>query len=244
MKKDYFIGCSGFHYKDWKGKFYPEDIPQKKWLEYYAEQFDTVEINNSFYRMPKETTMEQWYERVPEGFSFTLKGSRYVTHIKKLNDIDESVKNFYHLADLLKEKLGCILWQLPPNLRKNAEKLKNFCSVLNEDYHNVIEFRHNSWYDEEVYNIMKNHNVAFCIISAPGDLPEDTITTADFAYVRFHGKKDWYNYKYSKDEMETWSNSIQSLNAKQVYAYFNNDYDANAIKDGHQLQELLKDNSR
>lgn len=239
MDQEYHIGCSGFHYKDWKGKFYPEDIPQKQWLEYYAEHFSTVEINNSFYRMPKEATVEHWYDRVPNGFSFTLKGSRYITHIKKLNDIDESIKRFYHLADLLKEKLACVLWQLPPNLHKNLEKLENFCSSLNAKYHNVIEFRHKSWYDDEVYEIMRRHNIGFCILSAPGDLPEDAVTTADFAYIRFHGKADWYNYKYSENEMEKWSDIIQSLNTKNVYVYFNNDWNANAIKDGQKLRELL-----
>lgn len=239
MRQEYHIGCSGFHYKDWKGKFYPEDVPQKKWLEYYAEHFDSVEINNSFYRMPKEETVKQWYERVPDDFTFTLKGSRYITHVKKLNDPEEHVKNFYHLADILREKLACILWQLPPNLHKNTEKLKTFCEALNPDYHNVIEFRHNSWYDEEVYDILKKHNVAFCIISAPDDLPEDNVSTADFAYIRFHGKTDWYHYKYSKQEMKKWKNNIQSLDSKQVYVYFNNDYDTNAVKDARQLEELL-----
>lgn len=240
MKQKHLVGCSGFHYKDWKGTFYPEDIPQKQWLEYYAKHFDTVEINNSFYRMPKEDTVKHWYERVPNRFSFTLKGSRYITHVKKLNDPEEHVKKFYHLADLLRDKLGCILWQLPPNLHVNIEKLKRFCGALNPAYHNVIEFRHMSWYDEAVYNILQEHRVAFCIISAPDDLPEDQVSTADFAYVRFHGKTDWYNYKYSQEEMKKWGENIRALDAKQVYVYFNNDWNTNAVKDARQLLDVLK----
>lgn len=239
MDQQYFIGCSGFHYKDWKGKFYPEDVPQRKWLEYYADRFDSVEINNSFYRMPKEETVKKWYERVPEHFTFTLKGSRYITHIKKLKDVSESVERFYHLSDLLKEKLGCVLWQMPPNLHLNLEKLRSFCSLLKPEYRNVIEFRHNSWYTNEVYDILREYHVGFCIISAPNDLREDAITTADFAYIRFHGKEEWYNYKYSQVEMERWSETIQRLEAKQIFIYFNNDWNANAIADGQVLRELL-----
>lgn len=239
MEKTYHIGCSGFYYNDWKGLFYPEDLPKKKWLEYYAETFDTVEINNSFYRMPKEKTVQGWYDRVPENFSFTLKGSRYITHIKKLKDVGESVAYFYHLADILAEKLGSVLWQLPPAFRKNTERLEEFCRLLQPQYKNVLEFRHQSWFDEEVYDIMRKYQVAYCVISAPGDLPEDVITTARHSYLRFHGKEDWYKYDYNDEQLKKWAHVLEEIDSDEVFIYFNNDYHANAIKNGNRLKELL-----
>lgn len=239
MKKKYNIGCSGFYYKDWVGKFYPEDLNKSKWLEFYAESFDTVEINNSFYRMPKEKTVQGWYDRTPEDFTFTLKGSRYVTHIKRLKDIAESVAYFYHLADILAEKLGCILWQLPPSLKKDMERLENFCKTLKPHYKNVIEFRHPSWFDDEVYALLTKYQVAYCIISAPEGLPEDVITTANFAYIRFHGKTYWYNYNYSKEQLLQWKEKMEALDVEQVFVYFNNDYNVRAVENGKLLKELL-----
>ncbi len=126
-----YIGCSGFKYDDWKGLFYPKDLPEKKWLEYYAETFDSVEINSTFYQLPKEKTLDNWHERTPGNFRFSLKGSRYITHQKKLNDCRDAVKNFYQLAGRLKGKLGCILWQLPGNQHKDTDKLSNFFNMLN-----------------------------------------------------------------------------------------------------------------
>lgn len=237
--KQYHIGCSGFYYNDWVGKFYPEDLNKKKWLEFYAKKFDTVEINNSFYRMPKESTVEGWYKRTPDDFLFTLKGSRYVTHVKRLKEVGESVAYFYHLADILKEKLGSILWQLPPSFKMDKERLINFCKTLSTDYKNVIEFRHTSWFNEEVYDILKEYKIAYCIISAPGDLPEDTVTTTDFAYVRFHGKTDWYDYNYSEEQLGHWKDQMEQLDAKEVFVYFNNDYNIRAVENGLLLKELL-----
>lgn len=234
-----YIGCSGFNYDDWKGEFYPEDVPKKEWLEYYAEKFDTVEINATFYHMPKEKTLDNWYDRTPGNFRFTLKGSRFVTHQKKLNDPQEAVKRFYNLAARLKGKLGCILWQLPGNLHKDIEKLNNFCKALSRDLRNVIEFRHNSWFNEEVYDIMKENDVSFCVISAPGNLKEDVVKTNQLVYMRFHGKKQWYKYLYSENELKEWAKKLRELNAQQIYAYFNNDYEVNAPKNADQFTKLL-----
>ncbi|MBL6449247.1 DUF72 domain-containing protein [Fulvivirga sp. 29W222] len=239
MKK-YHIGCSGFYYSDWVGKFYPEDLNKKKWLEFYAGRFDTVEINNSFYRLPKETTVEGWYDRTPEKFLFTLKGSRYITHVKRLIGARESIAHFYHLADILKEKMGSILWQLPPNLKIDKERLINFCKALSTNYKNVIEFRHASWFHKEIYEILREYKIAYCIISAPGNLPEDIITTTNFAYLRFHGKTDWYNYHYSKKQLNYWKNRIERLKVKEVFIYFNNDHNTQAVENGLLLKKLLK----
>lgn len=235
----YHIGCSGFYYKDWIGKFYPEDLEKKKWLEYYSEYFDTVEINNSFYRMPKESTVQGWYQRTPRHFKFTLKGSRYITHIKRLKEVSESIHYFYHLADQLAEKLGCILWQLPPNMKKDIDRLTHFINNLSLSYQNVIEFRHISWFDDEVYQTLRNHKIGFCIVSAPDDLPEDVMVTADFAYIRFHGKTNWYDYDYDQKQLKWWQKKIEAIDAKEIYIYFNNDYKVRAVKYAQSLMKLL-----
>ncbi len=234
-----FIGCSGFHYDDWKGKFYPEDLSKKEWLGYYADYFQTVEINNSFYGLPSTKTLKNWHSQTPRHFKFTMKGSRYITHTKKLvNDekVHEAVKKFYDRVEVLHGKLGCILWQLPGNLHRNDEKLENFCSILDSDFKNIIEFRHESWFDEEVYQIMKKHETGFCIISAPDNLPETAAVTTKTAYVRFHGKDDWYNYDYSNSELKNWAEKIADLSAERVYCYFNNDVEAKAVKNAKFLQ--------
>ncbi len=234
-----YTGCSGFNYDHWMGNFYPEDVPKKRWLEFYAERFDSVEVNATFYHLPKEKTLENWHERVPGNFRFTLKGSRYVTHQKKLNDVGEPVKKFYDLAALLKGKLGCILWQLPGNQHKDVEKLRAFCKVLSADFRNVIEFRHNSWYDEEVYAVMKDFGITFCVISAPGDLSEEVIKTSDRVYLRFHGKQNWYRYRYSDDELQQWADRIRAVNPEQVYTYFNNDFEGHAPENARTFAKMI-----
>ncbi|MFP4237224.1 MAG: DUF72 domain-containing protein, partial [Desulfonatronovibrio sp.] len=234
-----YTGCSGYNYKNWQGKFYPRDLPRKKWLEYYAGKFDTVEINNSFYRLPEEKTLKSWYDQVPGNFRFTLKGSRYVTHLKKLNQTGEAVKKFYDRAGLLKGKLGCILWQLPGNQHKDTEKLEKFCRTLSRDFRNVMEFRHNSWYDEEVYEVMKSYGVIFCVISAPDGLSDEAVKTAGHVYMRFHGRNSWYRDQYSTKELRGWSQKLQRLKPKQIYAYFNNDYQAYAPENAREFQEMI-----
>lgn len=234
-----YIGCSGWNYKEWRGDFYPEELPQKKWLEYYASIFNTVEVNNTFYRLPKESTLENWEAQVPADFNFTLKGSRYVTQMKKLKDPEDSLKKFEAVASAMKKKLSCILWQLPPNLHRNDEKLINFCKVVKPENKNVMEFRHDSWFHPEVYEILERFKIHFCSISSP-ELPEDMIITGGVGYVRFHGKgKDWYNYYYSKEELKEWHKKIEDSGAKEVFIYFNNDVDANAPKNAKELQEIF-----
>lgn len=238
-KTKYHLGCSGWHYDDWKGVFYPKELPKSKWLPYYAGKFNTVEINNSFYQLPKKDTFRKWYEQSPEHFRFSVKGSRYITHLKKLNDIKKPLHNFYDHASLLEEKLGCVLWQLPPNLHKDVERLKGFCQSVSSDFKNVIEFRHKSWFTNKVYDVLAENKVAFCIISTP-EFPETAKSTADFAYVRLHGKSsDWYKYDYSNEELQHWNRKIKALKVKELYAYFNNDYDANAVRNCQTLMEMI-----
>ncbi len=241
-KKATHIGCSGFSYKDWKGKFYPEDLAQKKWLEFYAKEFNCVELNNTFYHTPKDSTLEKWHQETPENFRFAVKGSRYVTHTKRLLDPAETVKKVYDSSGLLKDKLGCILWQLPPSMDKDLDRLEPFIKACDNNFTNVIEFRHESWFCEEVYDILREHNISLCLISAPGDLPAVQEKTTDTVYLRFHGKseKHWYQYDYSDKELKEWAGKIKALDPRQFYAFFNNDYRANAVKNARRFREIVE----
>lgn len=239
-----FTGCSGFHYDHWKGSFYPERLPKNKWLSFYAEHFKTVEINHSFYKLPKVETLQKWHRETPDSFRFTMKGSRYISHMKKIvddEDVREGLQRFYKIVSELKEKLGCVLWQLPGNQHRDDEKLKNFCTLLSDRFNNVLEFRHTSWFTEPVFNILENQGVGYCVISAPEDLPELTRVTTDVGYVRFHGKKEWYRYDYSDKELHEWSNNIKQMNARDIYIYFNNDAEAFAVKNALKIKEKLKE---
>ncbi len=237
---DYYIGCSGYHYKDWKGKFYPEGTKQKEWLPYYAEHFNTVEINNSFYKTPSEKTMKDWYDQTPKDFLFTVKGNRYITHMKKLKDVSGSVHGFYESIKPLDDKAGAVLWQLPGNLHNNPEKLTAFCKQLAGDYVNVLEFRHESWFNDEIRKILDNHKVAMCSLSAPNNLPDNLEDASGNIYIRFHGKNDWYKHDYSQDELEIWQKRIRESKAGICFAYFNNDVGAHAPHNALALKEMLE----
>ena len=233
-----YFGCSGQQYDGWKGTFYPRELSKIKWLEYYATKFNTVEINYTFYRFPSEKSVKNWYKRTPKNFKITLKGSRFVTHVKKIKNVKTPIKKFYKMSDLLKEKLGCILWQLPPMLKKDTERLEKFCKNLDPKYNNIIEFRNKTWFDKETYKVLKKNKVGYCIISAP-KLPDDIQITSKTAYIRFHGRQ-WYNYNYSKKELNEWAKKIKKIKAKEVYCYFNNDWYAYAPKNCLVLKKLIK----
>jgi uncharacterized protein YecE (DUF72 family) len=236
------LGCSGFFYAHWIGRFYPPELHRGKWLEHYVKFFDTVEMNVTFYRLPSERMVKSWYKRTPPHFVFALKGNRLITHEQRLLKVEGLLRRFYQLADLLQEKLGPILWQLPPSMGKDMDLLRSFLSLLKADYaryENVIEFRHASWYHQEVYKVLQDFGIAYCIVSCP-DFPPYVVTTAPHAYIRFHGRVHWYRYNYSQDELEGWANTIQNLKVDKVYAYFNNDYNAWAPNNCLQLKRLLK----
>ncbi|MGD2034200.1 MAG: DUF72 domain-containing protein [Bacteroidales bacterium] len=240
-----FIGCSGYYYKDWKEKFYPAGLNKSRWLEFYALQFNTVEINNTFYTTPSENTLSEWKNKTPEDFQFSIKANRYFTHMKKLktdNDFKIRYNQFETLLTLLEDKLGCILWQLPGSIKKNTAKLASFCDSIGGDIQHVIEFRHPSWYQDDVYEILESRNISFCIVSAPGNLPEETVLTSNTAYIRFHGKENWYDYLYSNREISRWKEKLEKLKTEKLFAYFNNDIGANAVKNAIQLKRSLKFN--
>lgn len=235
----YYLGTSGWSYPEWKVRFYPEGVSQRKWLSFYAEHFNTVEINMTFYRFPKPETLKGWLDKTPPDFFFTLKANRQITHYKKLKDIKSEVRYFYMLADSLQDRLGCILFQLPPSLTLDLDLLKDFLSNLSPKYKNVIEFRHESWYTEEVYALLRSHKAIFCVVSSP-KLPESIIETAETSYFRFHGRIGWYKYDYSDDELKNWAESIKKTKAKECYIYFNNDYQAFAVANCKKLKGFLQ----
>ena len=235
----YFLGCSGWYYNDWEGRFYPEKLSKSKWLEYYSRYFNTIEVNNTFYRFPTEKTVKGWYNRTPDKFLITLKANQLITHRKRFKNTESAINRFYRLAEILENKLSCILFQFPPQKSKDIDFLKNALHQLDSSKSNVIEFRHLSWFDDEIYELLKEFNVGFCSISS-SDLPEEIITTSDITYVRFHGKgPDRYRYSYSQKELEKWGKNIKKLDSKKSFCYFNNDYNANAPKNCLALKEIL-----
>lgn len=237
--EEYFLGCSGYYYNHWKGLFYPEKLPKTKWLQYYAEHFNTVEINNTFYRYPTEKLLQGWYDKTPENFKFTLKANRLITHTRKFHNTEDSTKQFYQLANILKEKLSCVLFQLPPFVHKNLELLEKIASQMDPKITNVLEFRHESWWSSDVYALMGKKGLVFCTVSA-SELPETLVSTADSVYVRFHGKESLTRGFYPTEELKAWAEKIEKSNAKRVLCYFNNDVNANAVQNCQTLKKLLE----
>jgi len=241
----FFVGTSGWNYFHWKEAFYPAKLSSHRWLEYYAKHFNTVEVNMTFYRFPKESLLKGWYKRIPKDFKLTLKAPRQITHERKLKNVKKLIKSFYKIALVLQDKLGCILWQFPPSLHfeKNKATFLNFLEQLDPQVKNAIEFRHKSWWNSEVYKAMKKHKIAFCSVSSP-KFPKEAIVTTSYAYFRFHGEEKWYRDEYSKRQLKEWANKIKKAvkkaKAKEVYCYFNNDFNAYAIKNAKMLKALLK----
>lgn len=238
-----YIGCSGFYYADWKDEFYPKDLPKDRRLSYYAEHFNSVEINNTFYKFPTEDQLSKWVDETPPHFRFSIKAHRFFTHMKKLNadaSVQENLDKFQNILDALEDKLGCVLWQLPGNLQKDISKLESFFNMVEKKTHHVVEMRHDSWFKEPVYEKLRDLGVTNCMLSAPNGLPEDIISTSRTAYLRFHGKSTWYNYLYSYQELEIWRDRLEKLeDVDQIFIYFNNDQNAYAVKNAKTLSEML-----
>jgi uncharacterized protein YecE (DUF72 family) len=232
------IGTSGWYYDHWSGRFYPADLPKSKWFEYYAQYFDTVEINNTFYHLPKEQTLQRWHTIAPKNFLYAVKANRYITHIKKLKDAAGPLERFLDIAGLLKSRLGPILYQLPPSLQKDLDLLEDFIKLLPKRKTAVFEFRHESWYSDDTYNLLDKTGVGFCIHDMPGK-ESPRIVTGGVIYVRFHGTTGRYSGSYSKSQLQNWANWLkdQAKNVRSIYVYFNNDAQAHAIKNAKQLKE-------
>jgi uncharacterized protein YecE (DUF72 family) len=234
----YFLGCSGFYYNHWKGLFYPDKLSKTQWLQYYTTKFNTVEVNSTFYRFPTEKLLQGWYNKTPADFKFTVKANRLITHTHKFHNTQETTSRFYQTTKTLKEKLACVLFQLPPFVHKNIELLQTIADQMDFEVVNVLEFRHESWWCSEVYDFLRQKGLVFCSVSS-SDLPEDLIKTANAVYVRFHGKNGWYQGDYPEKALQEWAQKIQSAEAKQVYCYFNNDINAYAPKNCATLKNLL-----
>lgn len=234
-----YVGTSGWHYKHWLGVFYPERTSRAEMFRIYARHFDTVEINNSFYRLPTAKTFDNWRETSPRRFCFAVKASRFITHMKKLKDPEHSSEKFFLVADRLEEKLGPILFQLPPRWKLNIERLREFLEMLPREHKYVFEFRKASWFVPEVFELLREHNVAHCIHDF-ADMKVPHELTARFTYIRFHGPTSAkYAGWYSTRELRAWAERIQRWRVSEVYVYFNNDPEGAAVKNALVLKELL-----
>jgi uncharacterized protein YecE (DUF72 family) len=243
MAKDHpeiLIGTSGWYYNHWAGLFYPQDLPKHKWLRYYTEHFDTVEINSTFYHQPKASSVKNWYRLAPKNFTYAVKANRYITHIKRLKDASEPLEQFFDNVAVLKDKLGPVLFQLPPSLHKDLTLLRSFLKLLPEKPPRVFEFRHKSWFSDDTYKLLNQSGTGFCIHDLPGVTSPDVIT-GNIIYIRFHGPTDRYAGSYPKSALKNWAKWInQHLKmVKTVYVYFNNDSNANAVFNAKTLKELL-----
>ena len=240
MTCDIRIGTSGFHYKHWKGPFYPAKLSSAKMLEFYAQQFDTVELNNSFYRLPDASAFDYWREATPSNFIFAVKGSRFITHNKKLKDPENAVDNLLPRAAHLGPKLGPVLFQLPPHWRVNTERLTNLLEILPRDLRYAFEFRELSWMNLEVESILRKFNAAFCIYELAG-YHSPLQVTADFAYVRLHGPDPGkYQGSYSDEKLSVWARQIEKWAAKlkAIYLYFDNDQAGYAATNARSLRTM------
>jgi uncharacterized protein YecE (DUF72 family) len=235
------IGTSGWHYKHWIGSFYPEDISPNEMFRFYAEHFDTVEINNTFYRLPQLTTFDNWRSKSPENFRFAVKASRFITHMKKLKDPHTSMAKFLLATGRLEKKLGPILFQLPPRWKVDPERFSEFLEALPTGHQYVVEFRDQSWLVPQIFALLRKHNVAFCIHDL-GESQSPLELTADFTYVRFHGPGTAkYTGSYRRADLRRWADRIDEWreDLTDVYIYFNNDVGGYAIKDSLVLRSLL-----
>jgi uncharacterized protein YecE (DUF72 family) len=233
-----WVGCSGWQYDDWKGEFYPSDCPKTRWFDYYQKFFNTVEVNASYYRFPTDKMIARWVDSTSKDFRFTIKVHRAIVQ-RKMKDTESMLIDFYGLAERLGDRLGCLLFQFPKQVKYDPSLLERLASQLDPDKRNVVEFRHDSWWREEVRKFFRNHKFIFCSVSAPR-LPESVFNTTGSAYVRFHGKKNWYNHSYSESELAKWVNCLKKKKIHEAWIYFNNDVNVHAPKDAVKLKRLFQ----
>ena len=238
----WYIGCSGYHYRDWKEIFYPPGLPQKKWFEYYNSRFDTLELNVTFYRFPQLKFLQNWYDVSSPDFTFAVKAPRLITHYKKFNNCEDLLKDFYGTTIAgLKEKLGTVLFQFPPAFAYSAEHLELIIKNLSKQAKNVLEFRHPSWWTNDVFKKLKKEKIIFSGISHP-KLTDEVITTYKIAYYRFHGVPDLYYSTYRHDKLQHVADFLlNDKTVKEVYIYFNNTATIGAIENALWLKKYLSD---
>lgn len=237
-----YIGTSGWQYKHWKGVFYPKNLPIEEWLKYYAQHFNTVEINSTFYHQIKPETYQKWREKVGKNFVFSIKGHRYITHIKRLKE----ASSFARAALVALQGQPLLLWQLPPNFKQDLKRLENFLKQLPKGCRYAFEFRHKSWANDQTWELLRKYNTA-AVFQDWNAWPVAREITADFIYIRFHGNKFLYSSSYSQEELKSWAKNIKQWQKEglDVYAYFNNDAKGYAVSNALALSSLLgkeKDN--
>jgi uncharacterized protein YecE (DUF72 family) len=236
-----FVGTSGWVYKGWAGTFYPDKLQKAGELAYYATQFNTVEINATFYRLPLRTMVKGWYERSPPDFVFAVKGSRFLTQMKKLKVDKPSINKFFGRVKFLREKCGPILWQLPPSLGFDLERLDSFLKKVPKKHRHAVEFRHPSWYGhEETFDILRKHRAAHVSLSSMR-MPMNLNITADFVYIRFHGLDQGAAHDYTRRELRPWAEHCRRClrNGRRVYVYFNNDWNTRAPLNAQTFREMI-----
>jgi uncharacterized protein YecE (DUF72 family) len=235
------IGTSGWFYEHWNEAFYPEGLPQHERLNYYSEFFSIVEINTTFYHIPKEETVKNWAKQTPSPFVFAIKANQFITHRKRLLDFEETTPIFFKRINLLKKKKGPILFQLPPSFKKNLERLKEFIMKLPHDALYTFEFRHPTWYDDETYTLLKQNDISLTITDLNGTL-SPTEVTAPFVYIRLHGPKKAYKGSYSVQQLKSWREQLLVWADAGIssYCFFDNDEKAYAIKDALRLKKILE----
>ncbi len=239
--KKIFIGSSGFSERSWKGYFYPEDLPAKEYLKFYAQQLNAVEINSTFYRRPTQKTLENWRNSTGEHFKFFIKIPKTVTHIKKLDTTAQETTDFcHHIAQGLQEKLGGFLFQLPPSFQYTEENLQKVLETVDLQYLNVVEFRNKNWWNHEVIQKMKNEGVLFSGVSIPKDIPDEVVMNhEDFLYYRLHGVPEMFKSEYSDSELEKLSEKIKSFDGTS-FIFFNNTFGIAGIKNALTLKRILE----
>jgi len=240
MAAKLYIGTSGWHYRHWKGTFYPAELKAREHFDYYRKHFDTVEINNTFYRLPAKEVFLSWKDKVYKDFIYVVKASRFITHMKKLKDTSEGLTNYLENTSLLGENLGPILFQLPPNWEINAERLEKFLQILPGQFRYVFEFRNSTWYSPEIFSLLEKYNCAFCIYELEGHLSPIRVT-ADFIYLRLHGPGGKYQGSYGDESLQKWALQCREWLASgmDTYVYFDNDEKGYAAFNALKLKELL-----
>lgn len=241
MAAEIRIGTSGWHYRHWLGTFYPDHLKTSQMFCFYQRFFDTVELNNSFYRLPTPEAFLAWRDTAKDGFVFAVKGSRFLTHNKKLKEPEQALQNLLPRAELLGEKLGPILFQLPPKWKVNLERLENFLQALPKEHRYTFEFREPTWHTPAVYEILRAHNAAYCIHELAG-FHTDIVVTADFAYVRLHGPGGKYQGCYTDDKLQEWADRIAGWSGRlrAVYVYFDNDDSGYAPRNALELKKRVE----
>lgn len=235
-------GCSGWYNKQWRGLFYPEDMPTGQWFAYYCEHFNTFEINATFYRFPAVKGMQGWYKKAPDGFTYAVKAPKQITHIKRFEDCATEIAKFYNACkEGLAEKLGTILFQLPPSFSYSEERLQLIITSLSSDFKNVVEFRHESWWREDVFPALAAADITFCSVNYP-KLPTNVITTTATGYVRLHGNPKLFYSEYSEDDLrDLYNHILKQHNFTEVYVYFNNTASAAGIINAQQFRDMERE---